>query len=195
MQHVLTLNSGSSSIKFAVFEAAPELVKCMRGRVEGLGAVLRLTTAKPGEPQIERALSKTQACDHASAMSVRDVDDMLYRQSGLKGLSGISHDMRQLEAAGAPEAMQAIEYFVARIPRELDGARNRASEMIASSDRSRVGVFVIQTTEELMIARHTARLLASERCVSWPQSKQSISAAEVTASNQGVADHGTVLQP
>ncbi len=70
MQHVLTLNSGSSSIKFAVFEAVPELVECVRGQVEGLGVAPRLTTAKPGEPHIEQALSKTQACDHASALAV-----------------------------------------------------------------------------------------------------------------------------
>ncbi len=70
MQHVLTLNSGSSSIKFAVFETAPRLLECVRGQVEGLGATPRLTTAKPGEPHIDQTLSKTQACDHASALAV-----------------------------------------------------------------------------------------------------------------------------
>lgn len=52
-------------------------------------------------------------------MSVDDVTDLLYRESGLKGLSGLSHDMRTLEAAGTPEAEQAIAYFVFRIRREL----------------------------------------------------------------------------
>jgi acetate kinase len=33
--------------------------------------------------------------------------------------------------------------------------------MIISSDRSRVRVFIIHTNEEMMIARHTARLLGS----------------------------------
>ncbi len=45
-------------------------------------------------------------------LSVREVEDMLYRHSGLKGLSGLSNDMRELETAGTPEAMQAIDYFV-----------------------------------------------------------------------------------
>jgi len=54
-------------------------------------------------------------------MSADDVADMLYRQSGLKGLSGLSHDMRELEAAGTAEANQAIEYFISRIRRELGG--------------------------------------------------------------------------
>jgi acetate kinase len=44
---------------------------------------------------------------------------------------------------------------------ELDEARNQAGETVISSDRSRVRVFVIPTNEEMMIARHTARLLAS----------------------------------
>ncbi len=48
-------------------------------------------------------------------MSPTDVEDLLYRQSGLKGLSGISNDMRELETSEAPGARLAIEYFVYRI--------------------------------------------------------------------------------
>ena len=54
-------------------------------------------------------------------MSAEAIADLLYRESGLKGLSGISHDMRDLEASDRPEAQQAIEYFVFRIRRELGG--------------------------------------------------------------------------
>ena len=54
-------------------------------------------------------------------MSAEAIADLLYRESGLKGLSGISHDMRELEASDRPEAQQAIEYFVFRIRRELGG--------------------------------------------------------------------------
>ncbi len=49
------------------------------------------------------------------------ISDLLYKRSGLLGLSGLSHDMRQLEAADTPEARQAIGYFIARIRRELGG--------------------------------------------------------------------------
>ena len=52
-------------------------------------------------------------------MSVGDVTDLLYRRSGLLGVSGISHDMRTLLASNAPEAAEAIELFVYRISREL----------------------------------------------------------------------------
>jgi acetate kinase len=54
-------------------------------------------------------------------MSASAITDLLYRESGLKGLSGVSHDMRELEASDRPEAQQAIEYFVFRIRRELGG--------------------------------------------------------------------------
>ena len=52
-------------------------------------------------------------------MSVPELSTMLYRESGLKGLSGISRDMRTLLASDAPEAAQAIDYYVFRIRREL----------------------------------------------------------------------------
>ncbi len=52
-------------------------------------------------------------------MSAKQIEDLLYRRSGLLGLSGLSHDMRELEAAGTTEAQQAIDYFVFRIRREL----------------------------------------------------------------------------
>jgi acetate kinase len=42
---------------------------------------------------------------------------------------------------------------------ELDQGRNRTSDMIISSDRSRVRVFIIHTNEEITIAQHAARLL------------------------------------
>ena len=54
-------------------------------------------------------------------MSADDIVDLLYRESGLKGMSGISGDMRELEASADPHAREAIEYFVFRIRRELGG--------------------------------------------------------------------------
>ncbi len=57
----------------------------------------------------------------AKGMDAAAISDLLYKQSGLKGLSGVSHDMRELEASDKPEAAQAIAYFVFRIRRELGG--------------------------------------------------------------------------
>jgi acetate kinase len=51
-------------------------------------------------------------------MTADGIEDLLYRRSGLLGLSGISSDMRALEASDAPEAAEAIAHFAARIRRE-----------------------------------------------------------------------------
>src|SRR3954451_20231291 len=48
-------------------------------------------------------------------MSAAEVQDLLYRECGLKGLSGISNDMRVLEASADPRARFAVEYFAYRI--------------------------------------------------------------------------------
>jgi len=48
-------------------------------------------------------------------MAPEDLEELLYRESGLKGLSGISNDMRELEASDSPAASLAIDYFVYRI--------------------------------------------------------------------------------
>jgi acetate kinase len=48
-----------------------------------------------------------------------EVERFLYHDGGLKGLSGVSNDMRDLEASDAPGAKLAIDYFVYRIVREV----------------------------------------------------------------------------
>ena len=52
-------------------------------------------------------------------MTAAEISDLLYKRSGLLGLSGLSNDMRTLEAAGTPEAREAIDYFVFRCQREV----------------------------------------------------------------------------
>ncbi|CAH1652981.1 Acetate kinase [Hyphomicrobiales bacterium] len=54
-------------------------------------------------------------------MDAKAISDLLYHSSGLKGLSGISNDMRDLEASDDPHAKQAIDYFVFRVRREIGG--------------------------------------------------------------------------
>jgi len=48
-------------------------------------------------------------------MSPEAVENLLYHESGLKGLSDVSNDMRELEASSNPAAKLAIDYFVYRI--------------------------------------------------------------------------------
>ncbi|MFT3986090.1 acetate/propionate family kinase [Aestuariivirga sp.] len=42
---------------------------------------------------------------------VSDLEDLLYRKSGMLGISGLSGDMRALLASSAPEAGEAVEHF------------------------------------------------------------------------------------
>jgi acetate kinase len=133
-------------------------------------------------------------------LGAKDVETLLYKKSGLLGISGIGNDMRDLLGSREPGARLAVDYFVYRAAKEvgalaaalggIDGlvftagigensaeVRRRICEASAwlgleldaranagegpriSTTASRVSAWVIPTNEELMIARHTARLL------------------------------------
>ncbi|CAO4156714.1 Acetate kinase [Methylorubrum thiocyanatum] len=139
-------------------------------------------------------------------MSPAEVGHMLYFESGLLGLSGISNDVRTLLASDRSEAAMAIDFFCRRVAQAtaalavtlggLDafvftaGIGENAPEirrrviaalgltgLILSNDangsavapldgpvridapESRAPIWVVPTDEELMIARHTMRLL------------------------------------
>jgi acetate kinase len=52
-------------------------------------------------------------------MGARELEALIYRQSGLLGVSGVSSDMRTLRASSDPAAREAIDLFVYRILREI----------------------------------------------------------------------------
>jgi acetate kinase len=52
-------------------------------------------------------------------LTVEQVEDVLYRKSGLLGVSGISNDMRDLLGRTEPEARLAVDYFVYRAAKEV----------------------------------------------------------------------------
>ena len=54
-------------------------------------------------------------------MTADEVETLLYKKSGLLGISGISNDMRQLVGRDDPSAQLAIDYFVYRAAREIGG--------------------------------------------------------------------------
>ena len=51
--------------------------------------------------------------------SADEVSRLLFRESGLLGLSGVSSEVRELEASSLASASMAIDYFVERVLREL----------------------------------------------------------------------------
>jgi len=52
-------------------------------------------------------------------MDARALEKLVYQQSGLLGVSGLSSDMRTLLASDAPQAARAVDLFCYRISREL----------------------------------------------------------------------------
>jgi acetate kinase len=52
-------------------------------------------------------------------LTVKQVEDVLYKKSGLLGISGISNDMRDLLGRSEPEARLAVDYFIFRAAKEI----------------------------------------------------------------------------
>ena len=52
-------------------------------------------------------------------MTAAALEKLLYKESGLLGLSGVSNDMRVLLASDEPRARLAVDYFVHRVAREI----------------------------------------------------------------------------
>ncbi|HEU4767140.1 MAG TPA: acetate kinase, partial [Pyrinomonadaceae bacterium] len=52
-------------------------------------------------------------------LSAKEVETLLYKKSGLLGISGISNDMRDLLGRSEPPARLAVDYFVYRAAKEI----------------------------------------------------------------------------
>jgi len=70
---------------------------------------------RPGaiDPGVVLYLMREKGMDAAA------IEKFLYHQCGLKGLSGISNDVRVLEASADPQARLALDHFVYRIAKEI----------------------------------------------------------------------------
>jgi acetate kinase len=115
-------------------------------------------------------------------MSLEELEDLLYRKSGLLGLSGITSDMRELLASNEKEAAEAVDYYcysAARYASSLVTALGGIDAIVftggigenAEPVRTKImnhlkwlhlddnHVHVVKANEELTIARHVALLL------------------------------------
>jgi acetate kinase len=52
-------------------------------------------------------------------LSVKEVETILYKKSGLLGISGVSNDMRDLLASSEAPARLAIDYFIYQVAKEV----------------------------------------------------------------------------
>jgi len=128
------------------------------------------------------------------------IEHLLYHDCGLKGLSGLSGDVRELQASDDPRARLALDYYAWRVAEgmlglgcamdgidgfvftagvgensaalrqaicdhwrwlgvRLDPERNARHGPRISTEDSRIGVYVVRTNEELIIAQHTLDLV------------------------------------
>jgi acetate kinase len=135
-------------------------------------------------------------------LSAAEIEKLLYHGCGLKGLSGISNDVRELLENPAAGAALALDHFVYRVGlyagmlaaslggleacvftagvgersaamrsriaerltwlgAELDPVANAAGKPSISREGSRVGLYIVPTNEELMIAQHTLTLVSA----------------------------------
>ena len=65
---LLTLNAGSSSVKFAVYSATDDLNWRASGQVEGLGERARFSVKTADDPASARMVALDGPCDHATAL-------------------------------------------------------------------------------------------------------------------------------
>lgn len=63
-------------------------------------------------------------------LDLEGLEKLLYKESGLLGLSGISNDLRDLLKAGTKQAQDAIQFFVSRVVEEI----SRAAGVMGSLD-------------------------------------------------------------
>ncbi|MDF0679157.1 MAG: acetate/propionate family kinase, partial [Nitrosomonas sp.] len=148
------------------------------------------------DPAVLLYLMREQQMNHDT------LTNLLHRQAGLLGVSGISADMRTLLASNDPAAKRAVDLFVWQVCRqlgamvallegidglvftagigehasqirtricarlkwlsiELDESANQANATRISTAGSHTPVLVLPTDEEIIIARHTLRLIAA----------------------------------
>ena len=206
----------SSNTSRAACQLAPEMhrgsPRCPRG---SNASNARLTAVARGStralPRSTAANGHTTGPDRSRChplsyrrkkMTAAEVQKLLYGECGLKGLSGISNDVRELEASSDQRARFALEYFAYRVDLNagmlaaalggldafvftagigensptmrarivekiawlggiLNPQANAAGETSIAASDSRVGLYVVPTDEELMIAHHTSALLRS----------------------------------
>jgi acetate kinase len=74
-----------------------------------------------------------------SGMTVEEAETLLYRESGLKGVSGIGGDMRELTSSPDPRAREAVELFCYLAAKQLGGLLTALGGMDALAFTGGVG--------------------------------------------------------
>ncbi len=172
-QRLLVAHLGNGASMCAILKGRSIATTMGYSTTDGLIMGTRTGTIDPG---VLIALLRDDNLDAAG------LEDLLYRRSGLLGLSGISSDMRVLLASGAPEAKEAIEHYCYSAARHAGSLITALGGLDAIAFTGGIGenaapirerilahlswlnipaeqIFVVAANEELAIARHVAGLV------------------------------------
>lgn len=172
-RRLLAAHLGSGASMCAILEGRSVATTMGFSTADGLVMSTRTGSIDPG------VLVALMRDEH---LSLDALEDLLYRRSGLLGLSGISADMRVLLASPRPEAAEAIDYYcysAARHAASLVTALNGCDAMVftggigenAAEVRSRIlghlrwlglndsQIHIVGANEELTIARHVIAII------------------------------------
>ena len=133
---ILTINRGSSSIKFALDQTGEPLKRSLYGKVDRIGS-----------PDANLAFTDPTANGQDSrrvAAALAGLDTLVF--------SGVSGE-------NAPAVYARIRKGLGFLGFELPESRNATQANVISTDSSRATVRVIQTDEELVIAHSVCRIL------------------------------------
>ena len=173
-RRLLAAHLGSGASMCAVFDGKSVATTMGFSTADGLVMGTRTGSIDPG------VLVALMRGEH---LSLDQLEDLLYRKSGLLGLSGISADMRALLASDRTEAIEAVDYYcysAARHAASLVPALGGLDAIVftggvgenAGPVRARIlthlkwlginDVYVMPANEELTIARNVKELLMDQ---------------------------------
>jgi acetate kinase len=128
MVNVLTLNGGSSSIRFAIYGVADVAAKLLAGKIERIGMPgTALTAEEPARGAPSRVTTDVHAGDHRSAAAF--LIDWLGRQPLFAAVAAVGHRVVYGMQHSAPELITpellaglkaSIPYDPEHLPREIE---------------------------------------------------------------------------
>jgi acetate kinase len=176
---IVTINGGSSSIKFSVYQVGAPLEEGLHGQVNRIGVPATTLSFSDATGKQQGTLS-VAVSDHRSAAHLlidwlaREAEDVraaeavaLFCYQTRKWIGAFAAALGGLEtlvfAGGIAENAAPIRARICEglgfLGVELDDARNASRTSLISADRSATTMRVIRTDEEPMIARSVCRVL------------------------------------
>jgi acetate kinase len=160
---ILIINSGSSSIKFALFEAGDSLQRILAGQIERIGNMSakqfnKMVNSQSGLLGVSETHSDMRDLLDSESRDVRATEAVLPGQERNRHLRGgigrPGHTrFRRRHRRERVRNLRSKLRGLGALGIELEEKRNVANAGVISAAASRVTVHVLRTDEELMIAR------------------------------------------